>query len=163
MTASATAYVALGSNLGEPRKQLAQARVALERIPETELVRASGDYRSAPLGPQDQPDYVNAVVALRTTLDAESLLTAMQGIEDAQGRQRSVRWGPRTLDLDLLLYGDGIYRTSRLTLPHPEMHCRAFVLVPLAEIAPSLVIPGRGALTALLGDKMRASVQRLPD
>ena len=163
MTAPATAYVALGSNLQEPRVQLARARDALAEIPNTQLSCASADYRSAPLGPQDQPDYVNAVVALRTTRDAEALLAAMQRIEEDQGRRRDVRWGPRTLDLDLLLYDDLVQQSPRLTLPHPEMHRRAFVLVPLAEIAPLLTIPGQGPLADLIDDAMRADVQRFTD
>lgn len=163
MTTPATAYAALGSNLDDPRRQLGKAREAIACIPNTQLLRASADYRSAPLGPQDQPDYVNAVVALSTTLDAETLLTALQRIEDDQGRQREVRWGPRTLDLDLLLYDDLVQHSDVLTLPHPEMHRRAFVLVPLAEIAPLLAVPGQGPLADLIDDAMRADVQRLAD
>jgi len=135
------AYVGLGSNLENPEQQVRKALLALAALPATHLVRHSLLYRSAPLGPADQPDYVNAVAALDTELDPLALLEALFAIEQTQGRVRLVRWGARTLDLDLLLYGSRTLTSERLTLPHPGLRERSFVLVPLAEIAPELVLP----------------------
>ena len=145
------AYIGLGSNLDDPAAQLRRARAALADLPETRLVAVSSVYRSRPLyeagkGTPDQPDFCNAVAALDTRLTAEALLAALLRIEDRQGRTRAQRWGPRTLDLDLLLYGDEQRRSPRLMLPHPGLTQRAFVLYPLHEIAPGLEIPGHGAL-----------------
>lgn len=144
-------YVGLGSNLGNPEAQVRRALDALGRIPGARLARHSRLYRSAPVGVPDQPDYVNGVALLETRLPALALLDALQAIEVAQGRQRDgTRWGPRTLDLDLLLYGAHRITGPRLEIPHPEMHRRPFVLVPLAEIAPpGLHIPGLGELADL--------------
>ncbi|NIR31941.1 MAG: 2-amino-4-hydroxy-6-hydroxymethyldihydropteridine diphosphokinase [Gammaproteobacteria bacterium] len=143
--------MALGSNIQAPVAQLRRARRALDALPGTRLVKCSALYRSPPLGRPDQPDYVNAVACLRTQLSAGELLGALQGIERAQGRVRDgARWGARTLDLDLLLYGDARIEEPHLTVPHPRMHERAFVLYPLHEIAPHVRVPGRGALVALL-------------
>lgn len=145
------AYVALGSNLDEPVNQLGRALQALASLTGTRLCQYSRLYTSTPMGPQDQPDYVNAVAQLETTLDPYELLEALQDIEAAQGRTRSgERWGPRTLDLDLLLFGELELDDPRLTLPHPGMHERDFVLYPLAEIAPQLRIPGLEPLSTLL-------------
>lgn len=157
------AYVALGSNLGGPLGQVRRARAALGRLPETELVACSALYRSPPLGPPGQPDYINAVAGLRTRLAAGALLRALQGIEAAQGRVRPrceggsgreraarARWQARKLDLDLLLYGDAEIDEAHLKVPHPRMHERAFVLYPLHEIAPHLRVPGHGSLAGLL-------------
>lgn len=144
------AYVGLGSNLDDPERQLRRALEALAQLPQTRLAGCSRFYRSAPLGPQDQPDYINAVAALETTLEAEALLDALQAIESAQGRVRLRRWGPRTLDLDLLLYGDAVLATPRLTVPHPGLAERNFVLYPLADLAPEMVLPDGRALTDLL-------------
>lgn len=145
------AFVALGSNIQAPEAQVRRARQALDALPHTRLVKCSALYRSPPLGPPDQPDYVNAVVGLRTRLGAAELLRALQKIEREQGRVRDgPRWGARTLDLDLLLYGDARLAEPHLTVPHPRMHERAFVLYPLHEIAPYVHVPGRGALVALL-------------
>ena len=130
-------YIGLGSNLAEPRRQLRSALDALTRIPDTQLAAVSSLYLSDPLGPPDQPRYHNAVAALNTSLPPLALLDALQAIELAHGRQRKAeRWGPRTLDLDILLFGDRLIGDARLTVPHYHMHARAFVLYPLAEIAP---------------------------
>jgi len=135
-------YLALGSNLAQPLDQVNAALEALAALPQTRLAACSSFYRSTPLGPQDQPDYLNAVVALDTTLLPEALLDATQAIEQRQGRVRKAeRWGPRTLDLDMLLYGDQVISTPRLTVPHYDMMNREFMLYPLAEIAPDLVFP----------------------
>lgn len=145
------AYVGLGGNLGDVAETLRRAAEALAKLPETRLSRASRIYRNPPLGPPDQPDYRNAVVKLTTELDAEALLDALQAIETEFGRVREGdRWGPRTLDLDLLLYGETVCATERLTLPHPGLRERAFVLYPLAEIDSDLVLPGNERLTDLL-------------
>lgn len=140
------AYVGLGSNLDDPAGQLAKALDALAALPDTRLVAVSPRYRNPPLGPPDQPDYLNAVAGLLTRLSPRALLAALQGIEDAQGRRRDgQRWGPRTLDLDLLAYGTVRLESDALTLPHPGIGSRPFVLVPLAEVAPGLHLPdGRG-------------------
>ena len=146
---AAKAYVGLGANLGDPEAALGSAIVALRGIDATEVVRCSGFYRSASIGAEG-PDYLNAVAELRTSLAPLALLAELQRIEAAHGRVRSHRNAPRTLDLDLLLYADKGSATNALTLPHPRLHERAFVLLPLAEIAPGLVIPGLGAVVDLL-------------
>ena len=134
------AYIGLGGNLDQPAARIRQARAALALLPNTREAAFSRLYRSAPMGPADQPDYVNAVMALDTELEPIALLDHLQAIENAQGRVRlGERWGPRTLDLDLLLYGDLHLDDPRLTLPHPRMRERAFVLRPLADIAPGRV------------------------
>ncbi|MCP5151006.1 MAG: 2-amino-4-hydroxy-6-hydroxymethyldihydropteridine diphosphokinase [Ectothiorhodospiraceae bacterium] len=144
------AYVGLGSNLVDPPGIVRAAMRAIDRIPSTRVVSRSRLYRNAPLGPP-QPDYVNAVVALDTMLDPEPLLDALQAIERAQGRIRDgERWGPRTLDLDMLLYGSIELRSARLTLPHPGIASRRFVLQPMHELAPELDIPGIGAIADAL-------------
>ena len=145
------AFVALGSNLDAPRDQVLRAFGELAALPGTALTARSRLYRSPPLGPADQPDYVNAVARLDTTLMPRALLDALLGIERAHGRRRDGgRWGPRTLDLDLLLHGDTVLDEPGLTLPHPGLTTRAFVLYPLAELAPDLGIPGAGPLRALV-------------
>jgi len=146
---AAAAYIGLGANLGDPAVALDSAIVALHGIAATEVARISGRYRSASIGATG-PDYLNAVVELRTSLAPHALLGELQRIEAAHGRERSHRNAPRTLDLDLLLYADRRIATDELTLPHPRLHERAFVLLPLAEIAPALVVPGRGAIVDLL-------------
>jgi len=149
---SVTAYIGLGSNLQQPIQQLSQALQRLAKIPQTRLMTASPFYQSAPLGPADQPDYINAVAALATGLSPLELLDALQAIERQQGRVRQgKRWGPRTLDLDLLLYGDQQIHTDRLTVPHPGLGERNFVLYPLSDIAgKDLHIPGSETLGHLL-------------
>lgn len=145
------AYIALGSNLADPRRQVLSALQALETLPESRLVRCSSLYRTPPLGPQDQPDYVNAAVALDTNLSPETLLDHTQRIELAHGRERKAeRWGPRTLDLDIMLFGDLTLNTPRLIVPHYDMKNRAFMLIPLAEIAPDLVFPDGSPLSVLV-------------
>lgn len=144
------AYIGIGSNLaGElasPGEQVAQAVEQLALMPQSRLLAQSPLYRSAPMGPQDQPDYINAVAQIDTALPPESLLDALQVIENRQGRERKQRWGARTLDLDILLYGEVELHSERLTLPHPGLCERDFVVLPLLDIAPLLHIPGHGKL-----------------
>ena len=132
------AYVGIGSNLQEPEKQVRQAFDELDRLPHTRIVRKSSLYRTAPIGHETQPDFINAVAQLETGLPAERLLAELQGIEKRHGRERTFRNAPRTLDLDLLLFGESKLNLPQLTVPHPRMHERAFVLKPLLEIAPQL-------------------------
>lgn len=144
------AYVALGSNLADPVTQLGAAFDELGRLPQTRLVARSSLWRSAPVGYLDQPDFVNAVAAIETTLEAEMLLAHLLDIERRHGRVREFQNAPRTLDLDIALYGDDRIDTPTLTVPHPRMQERAFVLLPLNELAPDVVIPGHGPLRDLL-------------
>jgi 2-amino-4-hydroxy-6-hydroxymethyldihydropteridine diphosphokinase len=155
------AYIGLGANLGDAKATLAAAFNALEALPESELVQRSSIYRSAPID-SSGPDYLNAVVRLRTALGAHELLAQLQSIERSHGRERPYRNAPRTLDLDLLLYSEQLIQTQTLVVPHPRAHERAFVLAPLAELAPWLVIPGRGAVTVLLSALGAQRVDRLP-
>lgn len=158
----ARAYVGIGSNQDDPLAQIRRAFQALNAIPTSRCVAQSPLYRTAPVGgPPDQPDYLNAVAAVDTTLAPKELLAALQAIETAQGRVRTVRWGARTLDLDLLLYGQITQDDPQLTLPHPRMHERAFVLHPLRDIAPNLTLPGRGRLDECLAKCPPFSVIRL--
>ncbi|KAF0167024.1 MAG: folK [Rhodocyclaceae bacterium] len=143
-------FIALGANLGDPVATVKAAILALRGLPGTEFIAASSLYRTAPVGLKHQPDFINAVVELVAVVPAPTLLEYLFEIEACFGRQRSVKNAPRTLDLDLLLYGDEISNDPQLTLPHPRLHERAFVLAPLAEIAPQLIIPGRGAVAELL-------------
>ncbi|UCE89170.1 MAG: 2-amino-4-hydroxy-6-hydroxymethyldihydropteridine diphosphokinase [Pseudomonadota bacterium] len=144
------AWIGLGSNLQDPVNQVRTALVELDAIPDTHLVRHSRLYRSAPMGPADQPDYINAVAMLETTLSPRGLLDELRAIESRHGRVRGgPRWGPRTLDLDLLLFGERRIAQADLTVPHPGLHVRAFVLYPLVEIAPDLTIPGHGRVRDL--------------
>lgn len=162
---SVRAFIGLGSNLDDPAEQLRAAFSALGGIPGSRLLARSPVYRSKPLGPADQPDYLNAVAELETRLEAEELLDHLQGIERQQGRQRSRHWGPRTLDLDLLAFGDQRIDTARLQVPHPGILDRAFVLVPLADLAPDLGLPGMGQVSMLLdalGPTGRSSLKMQP-
>ena len=143
-------FIALGANLGDPAATVKAAIVALQGLSQTEFIAASSLYRTAPVGLKHQPDFINAVVELAAVSPAPTLLEALFSLEERFGRLRSVKNAPRTLDLDLLLYGDEISCDPQLTLPHPRMHERAFVLAPLAEIAPRLLIPGRGSVGELL-------------
>jgi len=143
-------YIGLGSNLDDPQAQLEKAIIAFEKIPSSSVVKTSSFYKSKPVGPQDQPDYINAVVELDTGLSAAVLLDYLQEIENEHGRVRGQKWGARTLDLDILLFGDEIIHDDRLTVPHEEMHKRGFVLFPLDEIAPDCVIPDLGTVHSLL-------------
>jgi len=145
------AYIALGSNLQQPLLQLQAAVLAIAQLPSSQLARVSSVYRSTAVGPGDQADYLNAVLQLRTALQPTKLLAALQAIEQAQGRVRTIRWGARSLDLDILLYGDRQIATSALTIPHAELQRRNFVLYPLAEIAgPNLVLPDGTELGTLI-------------
>ena len=157
----ARAFVGLGSNLDDPAAQLRRAFAALEAIEGVHAVRRSRLYRTPPWGRVDQPDFVNAVAELDTTLSPHALLLELQGLEARFGRARREHWGPRVLDLDLLLHGDGEIRDAGLQLPHPRLHERAFVLVPLADLAPDLHVPGRGSVSALLAGVDRAGVEAL--
>lgn len=149
--AVARAYVGLGGNVGDARARLRAAFDALARIPSTRLLRKSRSYRTPPWGIADQPDFINAVAELETSLAPRELLEALLDIERANGRQRGAeRWGPRTLDLDLLTYGDLSCEEPGLNLPHPRIGERPFVLVPLAELAAELRIPGAGRVRDLL-------------
>jgi 2-amino-4-hydroxy-6-hydroxymethyldihydropteridine diphosphokinase len=157
-------YLGLGSNLAEPLAQLRGALKALAALPQSQLVGTSSFYISDPLGPADQPRYVNAVAALDSELTPLQLLDALQAIELNQGRERKdERWGPRTLDLDILLFGDLMLDESRLRVPHYHMHARAFVLYPLAELAPDLRLPDGRALTDLLAACPFEGLERLPE
>lgn len=163
MTAAITVYIGIGSNLDNPRQQVAAAVAALEQLPHSQLVAVSPWYRSASLGPGDQPDYINGVARIATTLPPESLLTALQDIENRQGRRRDIRWGPRTLDLDILLYGDDTLASPRLTVPHPQLKQRNFVLVPLHDLAPALQLPDGTILAELLANTPAAGIVRVCD
>lgn len=144
-------YIAIGSNLASPLDQVNAAIAALGDIPQSRTAAVSSFYRTPPLGPQDQPDYLNAALALDTDLEPEALLDHTQRIELQQGRVRKAeRWGPRTLDLDMMLFGDRIIDTPRLTVPHYDMHNRGFMLWPLAEIAPDLRFPDGTTLSERL-------------
>lgn len=137
----ALVYLGLGANLNNPLTQLQFAIEQLDQHEQISITACSSMYASKPMGPQDQPDYVNAVVALTTSLLPESLLDVAQQIEDASGRVRLRRWGERTLDLDILLYDELVLETPRLSVPHPGIEQREFVIIPLAEIASQLVLP----------------------
>jgi 2-amino-4-hydroxy-6-hydroxymethyldihydropteridine diphosphokinase len=150
MNPRATVFLGLGSNLEQPLVQLSRALREVHEIPSTALVRVSSFYDTVPIGLADQPNFVNAVAELQTGLNPSELLNHLIEIEAAHQRVRLVRDGPRTLDLDILLYDDICMNEPMLTIPHPRMHARAFVLWPLAEIAPELVIPGRGYVLELL-------------
>ena len=145
-----TAYIALGSNLADPVSQVTGAFAALAALPDSHLVKRSSLYRTAPVGYADQPDFINAVAAIETALAPRALLDALLALELARGRARHFVNAPRTLDLDVLLYGDQLIDLPGLSIPHPRMFERAFVLVPLAEIAPDCVVPGRGTVRELL-------------
>jgi len=147
------AYIAIGSNLASPLEQVNAAVNALAEIPDSRIISVSSFYRTPPLGPQDQPDYLNAAAALETTLDADALLNHTQRIELQQGRTRKAeRWGPRTLDLDIMLFGNEVSNTPRLPGPHFDMHNRGFMLWPLFEIAPELCFPDGLALRDVLAN-----------
>lgn len=146
---SVIAYIGLGANLGDAATTVSQAIDALDALPHTRLLARSSLYRSAPVGYLDQPDFVNAVAAIETSLAPHAVLDGLLDIEQRFGRARSFRNAPRTLDLDLLLYGDQTLHDERLTVPHPRMHERAFVMVPLVEIAPALALPHRGLAASI--------------
>ncbi|MDI6747648.1 MAG: 2-amino-4-hydroxy-6-hydroxymethyldihydropteridine diphosphokinase [Rhodocyclaceae bacterium] len=157
-----TAYVALGANLGDPITTVRAAIESLRGLAGTRRLAVSSLYRTAPVGLRNQPDFINAVAALEASGTADDLLADLFAIEAAFGRVRSMKNAPRTLDLDLLLFGDKRYDTPGLTLPHPRLTERAFVLVPLAEIAPTLVINGHGPIADLLAKVVGQRIERLP-
>jgi 2-amino-4-hydroxy-6-hydroxymethyldihydropteridine diphosphokinase len=145
------AFIGLGSNLAEPLLQIHLALLALQQHPDIQACKSSRLYLSRPLGPADQADYINAVASIETTLTAHRCLDILEAIEIQQGRKRNaIHWGPRTLDLDLLLYGDQVINSPRLIVPHPELTKRNFVLYPLAELAPELILPNGSAMCDLL-------------
>lgn len=154
-------FVGLGSNLDSPQQQVSRAIEELDAMKSTDLIACSSLYRSSPVGPQDQDDFVNAVAMLETRLSAHELLDALQEIENHHGRRRVQRWGPRTLDLDILCFGDNSIATKRLTVPHPEIANRTFVLKPWAEIEPDWLIPGLGSVTDLLANCREAMPEKL--
>lgn len=143
-------FIGLGGNLGDVPGCIGRALAALDALPKSRLIGCSPLYRNAPLGRSDQPDYINGVAELESTLDPHELLDHLQRIEREEGRVREERWGPRTLDLDLLIYGERRIDDERLTVPHPGVPERAFVLYPLRDIAPGLVVPGVGKLQELV-------------
>lgn len=135
-------YIGLGSNLSKPIAQVNKAITNIKQLPQSQVIKISSLYLSKPMGPQDQDDYINAILAIETTLSAIALLDALQGIENSAGRVRKDnRWGARILDLDIILFGNDIINTERLTIPHYGMTKREFVLLPLAEISPELTLP----------------------
>ena len=156
-----TAYVALGANLEDPIVQVRAGLAALATLPNTQLLAQSSLYRTAPVGYADQPDFINAVAAVDTELSPRELLDALLAIELNHGRVRQFANAPRTLDLDVLLYDDVEVNESGLTIPHPRMHERAFVLAPLSEIAPHCEIPGHGRVSDLLRGLDTGGVTRL--
>ena len=162
LSATVTSYIGLGSNMDEPERQLQRALAALGAVPDARLGPCSSFYRSAPVGPGGQPDYVNAVARLRSAMTARALLERLLLIERQHGRVRGgPRWGPRILDLDLLLHGDRVVDEDGLTVPHPEIRHRNFVLVPLLEIDPDIEIPGLGRADQLLPDSGAGAITRL--
>ena len=153
-------WLALGSNLADPLQQVQNALDALAAIPQTRVVTVSSFYRTPPYGPQDQPDYLNAVVELATALQPDALLDHTQRVEQEQGRVRKDhRWGPRTLDLDILLFDRQTLASDRLTVPHYDMHNRAFMLVPLLEIAPAITLPNGTPVASLLAPLDRTQIR----
>ena len=156
------AYVALGSNLAGPRRQVEQAFAALAALPDTQLISRSSLWRSAPMGPQDQPPFVNAAAGLLTQESAQELLAALKGIERQLGRtEPAVRWGPRVIDLDLVVFADLRMEEPGLTLPHPGLHQRNFVLYPLSEIAAELWVPGLDRVRRLRERVSAEGIERL--
>ncbi len=156
-------YVGLGSNLDNPQAQVSRALTELDSLQGCRLYRVSSLYVSPPMGPTDQPDYVNAVAEIGTQLSAEVLLEQLQMLEAKHKREPTHRWGPRTLDLDILLYGDAVIETRHLSVPHPGVTERAFVLYPLAELNDQLMIPGAGRVESLLLDCPYAGLEKIED
>ncbi|MGI9292852.1 MAG: 2-amino-4-hydroxy-6-hydroxymethyldihydropteridine diphosphokinase [Pseudomonadales bacterium] len=157
------AYVGLGSNLNKPLKRVRQALEAFNNLEDCAVERCSPLYWSIAVGPGDQPDYLNGVVHLQTRLSPIALLSASRNIENAQGRTREVRWGARTLDLDLLLYDDIVMNSKDLTIPHPHLHERNFVVYPLYDIAPALRLPDGRALSELVAHLPNTGLRPLVD
>ena len=164
-------YIGLGSNLGgdigdsdeTPYKQLEHGLNAIAQHPRIELIKVSSFYQTTAIGPADQPDYINAAASLETDLSPLELLDFLQSIENRQGRVRTQRWGPRTLDLDILLYDQLLEHSDRLTIPHPRLHQRAFVLAPLFELDPQLIIPNKENVRQLLANCSSQGILKLPD
>ena len=154
-------FVGLGSNLDNPREQVLRALQALGQLPHTRVLACSSLYRSAPVGYLEQPDFINAVAQLETSLSPRALLDALLALEQECGRKREFLNAPRTLDLDVLLYGNQCHHEHGLTIPHPQMHLRAFVLLPLLEIAPNCAIPGIGAAAEALLQCVDQQLERL--
>jgi len=160
------AFIALGSNLANPIQQIKIALSALDAIPQTTLVKQSSFYQTAPIGydahaVQSIPDFINAVAEVSTTLSPSALLAAILEVENKSGRERPYRNAPRVLDCDLLLYGDEIVEITYLTIPHPRMHERGFVLLPLFEIAPQLTLPKHGKIADLINPEISHGVQKI--
>ncbi len=159
--APVVAYVAIGSNLSDPQEQVRLGIKAVAALAGCQMVKFSGLYGSSPMGRKEQPNYVNAVMAVETTFSPMQLLRELQAIEIRHGRVKVVRWGARTLDLDLLLYGDERIEVPELTVPHVGIAERAFVLYPLSEIAPHVTIPGKGKVSVLLQQCPRSGLDRI--
>ena len=157
------AYIGIGSNLNDPAEQVRTAFAALDNLPDSRLIARSHLYSNPPMGPQDQPDYVNAVAGLITRLKPAELLDAMKAIEQQQGRERKPgdRWGARIIDLDLLVYGSASVAEPGLTVPHPGIFERNFVLFPLLDIAPQLIVPGQGAVSVLIRAVQDQAISRM--
>ncbi|GAA3927522.1 2-amino-4-hydroxy-6-hydroxymethyldihydropteridine diphosphokinase [Litoribacillus peritrichatus] len=158
-----SAYIGLGSNLESPITQLRSAVAAIQALPQIHSVESSCVYNTTPVGPQDQPDYTNAALKISTSLTAIELLDTLQAIENAHGRVRTLRWGARTLDLDILLFNDEVIDHPRLTVPHREMLNRNFVLIPLADITSTLVFPNGLTLSQAIEQCPENPIQRLKD
>lgn len=156
-----TAYIALGSNLQNPVLQVKQAFIALSQLTQSSLLQASSLYQSAPVGYDNQPDFINAVAKITTTLSPNDLLNALLAIENQAGRERTFANAPRVLDCDLLCYDEIEMQSEQLTLPHPRMHLRGFVLLPLAEISPDLSIPNYGNVVKLAQKHFNQDIQKL--
>ena len=153
-------YIALGSNLGEPAQHITSATRELAQLADSQLMACSPWYSSVAVGPGSQPDYINAVIALETMLPAHSLLRVLQVLENDHGRERHERWGARTLDLDILLYGNEVLDSDDLTIPHPRLAERNFVLYPLFDLAPDLTLPCGTPIASLLARCPRADLRR---
>lgn len=156
------AFIGLGSNLQEPAAQLARAVAELAALPDTTLIAQSPFYASSPVGPQDQPNFVNGAVWLSTGLDPHTLLDQLQAIEKAHGRERLRHWGPRTLDLDLLIFGNHVLNDARLTVPHQELPNRDFVLQPLLDLKPDLALPEGTEIATLRAQCPDNRLRKLP-
>jgi 2-amino-4-hydroxy-6-hydroxymethyldihydropteridine diphosphokinase len=156
-----TAYIGLGSNLDDPQQQISHALRSLEKLPLSRGLRGSHWYSSKAIGPGDQPDYINAAALIETQLPPLALLHQLQAIENSHGRQRDIRWGARTLDLDLLLYDNVSMHTEELQLPHPEIMQRNFVLYPLQDLSADMVLPNGQVLSTVIQDTPMSGLQRL--
>jgi 2-amino-4-hydroxy-6-hydroxymethyldihydropteridine diphosphokinase len=156
-------YIAIGSNLGDSLETASAACRAVDQLADCQLLKQSCWYQSKAIGPGEQPDYINGVIRISTSLQPLALLDALQAIEESFGRTRSVKWAPRTLDLDILLYGNEVISTDRLTVPHPEMHRRNFVIYPLHELNPKLVLPNGTAISTLLTSVSATGLDKLDD